>query len=290
MNRKLSSIYSFILLILFSSYSHTIFAYSKSEPLIIGIFPRRNSVKTIRLFKPLENFLSKKLNRKVVLKTSKNFTSFWQGVKRGEYDLVHFNQYHYIVSRKKYGYEVILKNKEFGEATITGSIIVRKDSGINSVQDLVGRSIVFGGGPKAMQSYIYARYLLESNGLSSQDYTAHFAKNPPNAIIATYLKQADAAGSGEKILRLEVVKNSVEVSKLKYLVVGNQYAHLPWAVSKDMPSKIKNKLQSLLVNLKNTIEGIKILKAAKLDSLEIATDAEYDPHRRIVEKVLSEKY
>ena len=260
------------------------------EALSIGVFPRRNATKTISYFKPLELYLSKKLNRKVILKTSKNFTTFWRGVENGEYDLVHFNQYHYMVSHQKFGYEVILKNKELGEATISGSIIVRKDSGINNVKDLAGKSIVFGGGPKAMQSYIYARYLLESKGLNRNDYSIRFAKNPPNAIIATFLKQAAAAGSGDKVLQLGVVTNSVDISQLKYLVKGEQHAHLPWAVSKAMPSKLKHRIQSILANMKNTVEGQKVLNSAKLDSLELATDEEYNPHRLIVEKVLGEKY
>jgi len=290
MFKKLSNLYFFAILILYSGYSETVYSYSSDEPLIIGIFPRRNSVKTITFFKPLEMYLSKKLNRRIQLKTSKNFATFWKGVQKGKYDLVHYNQYHYMISHKKYGYTVILKNKEFGESTITGSIIVRKDSGIKNVTDLTGKEIVFGGGPKAMQSYIYARYLLETNGLERSEYVVRFAKNPPNAIIATYLKQASAAGSGEKILRLGVVKNSIDTSKLKYLVKGKQLAHLPWAVSKDMPDELQNKIQTILANMVNTSEGRKVLKMAKLDSLDIATDAEYNPHREIVFKVLKEKY
>jgi len=279
-----------IALLLCSSYSQLIYAYSAEDPLVIGIFPRRNAIKTIQLFKPLEIYLSKKLKRKVILQTSKNFATFWQGVKNKRYDLVHFNQYHYLVSHKKFGYDVILKNIEFGEATITGSIIVRKDSGINTVKDLKGKSIVFGGGPKAMQSYIYARYLLETNGLTTDDYKVTFAKNPPNAIIATAFKQADAAGSGEKVLRLGVVKKQVDIGELKYLIQGEQLAHLPWAVDSDMPDSLKFKIQSILINLNNTSEGKKILKSAKLDGLERAGDLEYNPHRKIVEYVLKEKY
>ena len=290
MFKILSSLYLFSLLIFYSGYSETVYAYSSDEPLVIGIFPRRNSVKTIIFFKPLEVYLSKKLNRQIQLRTSKDFATFWDGVEKGDYDLVHYNQYHYMISHKKYGYTVIVKNKEFGESTITGSIIVRKDSGIKSVKDLAGKEIIFGGGPKAMQSYIYARYLLESKGLKRNDYIVRFAKNPPNAIIATYLKHAIAAGSGEKVLRLGVVKNAVDISQLKYLVKGKQLAHLPWAVKKDMPKKLQNKIQTILANMVNTSEGRKVLKKAKLDSFVIATDDEYNPHREIVSKVLNEKY
>ena len=283
-------LYFFALLLLVSGYSQLIFAYSDDNPITIGLFPRRNAVKTISNFKPLEIYLSKKLKRKVILQVSKDFPSFWARVEQGKFDLVHYNQYHYMVSHKKFGYNVILKNKEMGESTITGSIIVRKDSGINSVKDLVGKKILFGGGPRAMQSYIYARYLLEENGLKQNDYSIHFAKTPINAILATYFKQADAAGSGDKNLQLEVISDLIDVSKLKYLVKGKQLAHLPWAVHKSVPLTMQRSIQTILSDLKNTKKGRDVLRAAELDSFELATDAEYNQHRLIVEKVLGEKY
>lgn len=290
MMRIRNGLYLVAAMLLGASYSQTIFAYSDDGAITIGFFPRRNAVTTIHNFKPLEIHLSKKLKRKVILQASKDFPSFWARVQQGKFDLVHFNQYHYMVSHKKFGYDVILKNKEFGESTITGSIIVRKDSGINSIKDLVGKKILFGGGTRAMQSYIYARYLLEANGLKQSEYSIHFAKTPLNAILATYFKQADAAGSGDKNLQLAGISDLIDVPKLKYLVKGAQLAHLPWAVHESVPETIKKSIQTILAGLKNTEKGRDVLRAAELDSLEIATDAEYNPHRVIVEKVLGEKY
>lgn len=83
---------------------------AKSSPLILGIFPRRNIKPTYRLFMPLAEYLGQVLQREVRLETSRWFSDFWLAVKQRQYDLVHFNQYHYIVSHQKYGYEVILKN------------------------------------------------------------------------------------------------------------------------------------------------------------------------------------
>ena len=290
MFKKLSNLYFFAILILYSGYSETVYSYSSDEPLVIGIFPRRNAVKTFSSFKPLQIYLSKKLKRKCIIDVSKNFADFWGKVKSGKFDLVHFNQYHYIVSHEKYGYNVILKNKEFGESTITGSIIVRKDSGINSIEDLEGKKVLFGGGKRAMQSYIYARFLIEENGLKREKYITNFAKNPTNAILAVFFKQADAAGSGDKNLQLAVVNDLVGEGVLKYLVRGKQLAHLPWAIHSSVPNELKQSIQTILFNLNNTQEGRTILQAAELDSLELTTDAEYNPHREIVFKVLKEKY
>lgn len=265
-------------------------ADKKADVITVGIFPRRNSVNTVKMFNPLMIYLGKKLNRKVRLVTAKDFRTFWEGVVKREYDIVHYNQYHYVKSHKENGYDVILRNIEFGEDTISGAIIVRKDSGINKVSDLKGKKIVFGGGPKAMQSYIVASYLLQKNGLEKSAYESTFAKNPPNAIMSTFFKQSDAAGSGDKVLQLKVVKNQIRIDDMKYLVSGEQLPHLPWAVKKELPDELKMKIQKILHNLVGSKQGKLLLKKVRLDGFAMATDSDYDEHRKIIKEVLNESY
>ena len=60
---------------------------------------------------PLADHLAERLGYKVVLVTSKDFDTFWKGVEEQKYDLVHFNQYHYIRSAQTY--KVIAHAQEF---------------------------------------------------------------------------------------------------------------------------------------------------------------------------------
>jgi phosphonate transport system substrate-binding protein len=263
-------------------------AYSSDDPLVLGIFPRRNASTTLKLFRPMVSYLSKKLGREVKLRTSKNFKSFWTNVITKKFDLVHYNQYHYILSHKQFGYQVILKNSEFGESTIAGALLIRKDSNIKSIGDLKGKTIVFGGGPKAMQSYIVARYLLEQGGLKQTDYIERFAVNPPNAIFSAYYKQSDAAGAGDKVLNLDVVTNSIDINELSFLARGEQLPHLPWAVNASMPIELRNKIQTILSSLVNYEEGLSLLNKAKLTGLIRADDREYDRHRAIIKAVFGD--
>ena len=258
---------------------------NNQKPLILGIFPRRNTRQTFILFTPLAEYLQEVLNRKVILSTTKNFEQFWQGVKKQRYDLVHFNQYHYIVSNKLYGYEVILRNQEFGDSTIAGSITVRKDSGFESIKDLKGKTILFGGGKMAMQSYIAAKWLLKQGGLEDTDYIERIAINPPNAIMSTYNKQAHAAGSGDVVIRLDAVKSQIDVSQMKYLARTDQLPHLPWAVKPDMEEATKIKIQHALSSLNADPAGQSILDKAKLSALIPATDSDYDEHRKLIRDV-----
>jgi len=263
---------------------------SNNKPIILGVFPRRNTKLTFKLFTPIANYLTTALGREVKLSTAKNFQQFWRGVEARRYDIVHFNQYHYIISKILYDYQVILKNEEFSNSTIAGAITVRKDSGINTLQDLKNKTVLFGGGKMAMQSYIAAKWLLQEAGLNDGDYIEKIAINPPNAILSTFNRQADAAGSGDVILQLKSVKKQIDVSKMKILERTQQLTHLPWAVKGDMNPILKEQIQEALIELQKSTAGKSILNSALLTALLPTSDEEYDQHRKIITDVYGDDY
>ena len=259
-----------------------------TDALKLGIFPRRGEQQTRTIFQPLVDALSDALDRKVVLETAHDFVSFWDKISDQQYDVVHYNQYHYLKSHINFGYRVIAQNVEFGKQGIAGAIVVRNDDSIDSLLDLKGKKIVFGGGRRAMQAYIATTYLLRQAGLKQGDYFEQFALNPPKACIATYYQQAAAAGAGNHVLELEYVKREIDVDKMKYLAVGEEIAHLPWAVKQSISDDLAEKIQDIMVNLHNSEQGREILEAAHITKLVPATDADYNPHRKIIKSVLNE--
>ncbi len=263
--------------------------YAGEDPLKMGIFPRRNATATLISFKPLANYLSQQLGRQVELHTAGDFTSFWNNVAAREYDIVHYNQYHYIKSRKV-GYSAILKNEEFGKTTLKGAIYVRTDSGIQSLQDLKGKTIIFGGDTKAMISYVVPTAILRRAGLKPGDYREKFSKNPPNTLLSVYFGQADAAGTGDIILKIPTVKNSVDTSQVKLLAESEPLAHILWALKDTMDPDLRNRITNALLALNNSAAGKKILKQAKMTGLHQASDSEYNAHRKYLQEVFGGNY
>jgi phosphonate transport system substrate-binding protein len=165
-------------------------------------------------------------------------------------------------------------------------IYVRKDSGITKLAQLRGRTVMFGGGEDAMISYIANRYLLLQAGLGKDDFKPLFAVNPPNAILALNRRQADAAGAGDGVLDLPVVKNALNPDELNALAVSVPLLQLPVAVKRNMPPKLRASIQGILVDLKNSESGREVLASALLTGMGKAEDRDYDPHRKIVRAVM----
>ena len=258
--------------------------------LVMGVFPRRPVAVTHKSFKPLAEKLSKELGEKVNLVVAKDFKAFWKGVQEKKFDLVHYNQYHYIIS-KKLGYQVIVANEEFGSKQIAGALSVRVDSGINSVSDLKGKTILFGGGKKAMGSYIAPVAILKKAGLTAgKDYKVKFAKNPPSSVIGVFNKVADAAGSGNVILKIKAVKSKIDVKQMKLLAESEPFVQLPWAVKSDMPEAKVKKIQAVMTSLKGTPDGDKILKSAKVTNFYSVSDGDFTKVREITKFAIGEDH
>lgn len=251
--------------------------------LILGVFPRYKATETVTMFKPLADYLSERLHRPVSLVTSKDFDSFWQGVNEQRYDIVHYNQYHYILSARNY--QVVAQQQEFGKKAVGGALFVRKDSGITDISQLRGRTIIFGGGKDAMLSYIAPRFLLMQAGLRESDFKTEFAVNPPNALLALYHKQADAAGGGDILIDLPVVRNAINTQELRLLSATEPLLFLPWAVKRSMPAKLRESIQSLMVGLESDAAGKSVLDAAKATGMGKAEDRDYNPHRKMTAAV-----
>lgn len=248
----------------------------------MGIFPRRSVKVTHQSFKPLAAHLTDALGEKVVLVVPKDFKTFWDDVTKGRYDLVHYNQYHYILSHEEFGYRVILANEENGKRTIAGALSVRTDSGVNGIEDLRGKSILFGGGKKAMASYLAPTAVLRAAGLTAgKDYTEAFAKNPPAAAIGMANKAADAAGTGNVALKLKAVTKRVDPKIFKVVAESESFVQLPWAVKADVTETKAEKIRAAMIATPEVV-----LKSAKVTGFFPVTDADFDKVREIADYAL----
>jgi phosphonate transport system substrate-binding protein len=251
------------------------------QPLILGVFPRLNF--PLGRFSPMAKYLGERIDRTVRLETARNFDAFWKGVEERRYDVVHYNQYHYI--RSAHAYQVVARIEEFEKSTIAGVLYVRKSSGIAKLSELRGRTVIFGGGEDAMMSYIVNRHQLLQAGLKKEDFKSLFAVNPANALLALARGMADAAGVGDGVSALGAVREAIDVAELMAVAESMPLLQLPIAVRRDIPAALRASMQAALLDLNNSEAGRKVLTSALMTGMAKAEDDDYDPHRRIAREV-----
>jgi len=231
----------------------------------------------------MADYLGERIGRKVQLGTAKNFEVFWNGVAERRYDIVHYNQYHYIRSAR--AYEVVAHIEESEKSTLSGVIYVRKNSGLTALSQLKGRTVIFGGGEDAMISHIANRHQLLQAGLKKDDFKSLFSVNPSSALLALHRGVADAAGTGEGIAGLQTVREAIDISELAALGTSTPLLQLPIAVKRDIPAKLRASIQSALLDLKKSEAGRHVLASALMTGMGKAEDKDYDPHRRMTREV-----
>jgi len=256
----------------------------------VGVFPRRPAVDTQRLFGPLTDFLSTRLGIPVKLHAPADYAAFWSAVEQGRYDLVHYNQYHYIRAHREFGHQLLVKNEERGRSELRAALFVRDDSPIRRVAELDGGKILFGGNRSAMVSYILATDLLRQSGLEAGSYLESFAQNPPKAITAMYYRQGDAAAAGDIVADLPVVINAIGNGRVRQLALSTPIPQLPWAVTENVPGDLQIRLLDTLLALNDDTRGRRILQRLSLTGLRLASDGEYDRVREVVARVLGERF
>lgn len=277
MNRRQTRILSVALALLAAAMGA---AHANETPLTFGIFPRWNAQTTVRDFTPLATLLGQELGRPVRIETDKDFDSFMNRVHARKFDLVHLNQLQYVQAHRKAGYQAIAKMCDNASCTIKAIIVTRRDTAISTVTDLRGKIIAFAD-PGAMVSHVLAKSALHEQGLKPAQYSTIFARNPPNALLAVYNAEADAAGVGESVLQREDIKQLIDVNQLRVLVQSRPIPHLPIAVSANLDKTLARRIRRILTDLARHPEGRRILDQIGIDRFEEANDREYDVVRRL---------
>jgi phosphonate transport system substrate-binding protein len=74
--------------------------HAAEEPLVMGVFPRFSASESTVRYSQIAEYVGEQIGRKVVLATPRDFPSFWQGVVDQRYDVVQYNQLHFVRSSK----------------------------------------------------------------------------------------------------------------------------------------------------------------------------------------------
>ena len=93
---------------------------------------------------PLTKYLSKELDQPVVLKLSPNMPAAIKEVASGAVEISYLTPVAYIRSHQKGDTQLIAKTVTNDKASFKLMIVVREDSPIKTVEDLVGKSFAFG--------------------------------------------------------------------------------------------------------------------------------------------------
>lgn len=251
-----------------------------------GLLPRLTAVEMFAMFKPLEEYLTKEVGEKVNIVTAKDFAAYKEMVTSGQVDIGFANPLIYVELKKNMDLLPLALASELKAGTkFRGIIIARKDSPINSLQDLKGKKLIFVDKDSAA-GYIFQVLLLSKAGMDvHKDFvTLPFAKKHDNVTIAVVNGTADAGGIRED--DLEKMKGKVDISKIKIVGHTEYFPNWPVFATPRLNRDTAMKIQAALLKLKpKDPQSEKILGSAKLDGFTTVRDKDYDELRKAAKLV-----
>ena len=149
---------------------------------------------------------------------------------------------------------------------------IREDSGLNTLQDLKGKSLVFND-PKSTSGFLFPMVALKKAGIKMEDFSEvkHVTRHA-NSLLAVYNKHVDAGA----ISSTAKEKVNIDFSKIKILWKSEPIYRGPWIANKDLSDEQFYKIQSALLRISNYKDAEKIFKELGTKGFIKGLDRDYD--------------
>ena len=137
------------------------------------IQPYLPATELVKRFNPLAKYVSDRMGASVRVKISKNYDSHIDAAGKNKGDIFYFGPGPYIKMVEKYGQKPLLARLEVRNSPVYyGMIVVRRDSPLQLLSELKGKSFAFGD-PHSTMSYYVPRYMLREAGVQTEDLGHH---------------------------------------------------------------------------------------------------------------------
>ena len=248
------------------------------EILHIGLIPERNIFEQLERYEPLANYLSKKIDRKIKLKVLTRYGNIIDNFVSEDMEGAFFGSFTYALAHAKLGVEVLARPQSIDSTSAyNGLIIVRKDSGIRTAQDMKGKRFAFVD-RAVTAGYLFPLVYLKRHGITNYETyfkEVYFAGTHENVIHDVLDKKTDiGAVKNTEYRRLAGINSKVA----KELVVIEKSLDVPensLVVKKDMGDYLKKKIKDTLLDMHNNAEGRNILKNFGAQRFIETTDKDY---------------
>lgn len=277
--------YISIVLLLFSAWVHAANEAIKSE-LTMGFVPSR-SVHEIQLTsKKLADYLSEKVGYKIKAITVSDYAGVAVAMKSRQVDFAFVGPLNYLVINNHVPVHPITAAIRNGIKGYRGLIITSANSGIERLDDLKGRSFIFGDRLSASAS-LYPRAAMLKAGINPEQDLKSLTLSSQTAIVMSVLKgKADAgaiyddARTNPEVLReAENILDNTRVIYRSELIPAD-----PQIVRDDLHPEQKAALTKALLAMSEDPKAKGWLKELYgIDALVSTSADEYDSLRQVVE-------
>jgi phosphonate transport system substrate-binding protein len=236
------------------------------KELRIGILGGENTQDRLKSYDGFHKLLESKFGIPVKLFPSADYAGVMQGMAAGQLDAAEFGASSFAGTWLDCHCvePVIVPQEKDGTTYYYSVMVVRKDSGIMSIDQMKGHSLAFAD-PNSTSGYLIPSATMKVMGIDLTDgkYFSHtgFAGGHEQGVVAMLNKQYDAcvtwtSGQGEKSegysrgnLRSMVDRKMLNMADVNIIWQSGKIPNGPWAMRTALPASLKDDFAEFMLDL-----------------------------------------
>lgn len=278
--RMLSGLLVVLIPVLFALQAGAASPGKEGAPIRMLFVPSGEAQVILRGGEEIASLLEKQTGLRIKASVATSYSAVIEALGAGKAEVAWLPPFSYVLAKEKYDVDLLYIVAHFGKPFYRGQILVRADSGVNTLADLKGKSIAFVD-PASTSGHLYPKALFLKNGFQPERFFSHsvFAGSH-NAVVLSVLKGEVDAGATYEGARSAVSKNFPEVYKeLRVLAYTPQIPNDTICTRKNLDPAVREQLRQGLLALSKSPEGARAMKKAYGISGLIDLNGMFDPVR-----------
>ncbi|NVK18466.1 MAG: phosphate/phosphite/phosphonate ABC transporter substrate-binding protein [Methylocystaceae bacterium] len=250
------------------SFVLTVQVKAEEMTLKVGVVPQFNPGRIAAIWKPILAMLEAETGYKFTLSLAKDIPTFEKDLYEGKYHLAYMNPYHMLMANKKAGYAPLIKDSV---KKLSGIIVVRKESSIQTVSELDGQTIAYPS-PNALGATLLPRAL----------FKRQYHINPRPSFVqshdSVYLNVATglAVAGGGVLKTFNALPDDIK-GRLRVLFKTPSVASHPIAIHPALNKVTKDNITNALLKMGESKSGALLLSRVPIKKVGKANLSDYLP-------------
>lgn len=243
-----------------------------------GVVPQFAPRKLASIWLPILEELSKRTGLRFKMTGAPEIPKFEKSFLEGEFDFAYMNPYHAVLAAKKSGYVPLIRD---GSRSLYGILVVQKNSPIQNLKDLAGKSVAFPA-PNALGASLLMRADLEM--LHGVKVKPLYVKTHSSVYLNVVLGQTSAGGGVLTTLKRQ--KPNIQ-KLLRIIYTTRKMPPHPITAHPRVPQHIMKSVKEAFLSMSEDKSTSKLLKNVPLRK---AVSASIDEYRVLLEWGLDKFY
>jgi phosphonate transport system substrate-binding protein len=231
------------------------------QVLRVSAIPDESPTELQRKFKPLGDYLEKKLGMKVEFTPVTDYAASVEGLINNKLDMVWFGGFTFVQAKERSAGKVIpIVQREEDEKF--KSVFITTDRSIKSLADLKGKTFTFGSESSTSGHLMPRSYLLAAKINPDTDLKRIAFSGAHDATVAAVAGgKVDAGALNISVWEKLVAQSKVDTNQVHVFYTTPGYYDYNWSVRSDMNPVVRQKLTDAFLSLnRNDPQGKEILE------------------------------